>query len=85
MQIIPISTKELRTKFPSIKKDLSKGIHFILIYRSKPLATLVPFHQTNNAIKWPLDKIIGGFQLQKKIKEKLTPEFLNKIAEKMYE
>lgn len=85
MQILPISTKELRTKFPSIKKDLEKGIHFILIYRSKPLATLVPFSNNKDATKWPLDKILGGFQLQKKIKEKLTPEFLNKLSGKMYE
>ncbi|MBI2641645.1 hypothetical protein HYW87_03570 [Candidatus Roizmanbacteria bacterium] len=68
MQIIHISTKELRTKFPSIKKDLSRGIHFILIYRSKPLATIVPFESKNKKTKWPIDKIVGGFSFQKKIK-----------------
>ncbi len=85
MQIISISTKELRTKFPSIKKDLSKGIHFVLIYRSKPLATLVPFENRSQKVKWPIEKIAGGFSFQKKIKKKITPEFINKITENMYE
>ncbi len=85
MQIVSISTKELRTKFPSIKKDLTRGIHFVLIYRSKPLATLVPFQDKSQKVKWPLEKIVGGFKLQEKIKKKITPEFINKIAEGMYE
>lgn len=85
MQVQTISTKELRTKFPSIKKDLSKGVHFVLIHRSKPLTTINPYQNSKERVKWPLEKILGGFQLQKKIKQKITPEFINKLAEDMYE
>lgn len=37
-----ISVKELRMNFPKIKKELDKGVRFVVIYRSKPLAELTP-------------------------------------------
>lgn len=37
-----ISVKELRMNFPKIKKELDKGVKFVVIYRSKPLANLTP-------------------------------------------
>lgn len=42
MQTQTISVKELRTKFPKIKKALEKGVGYTLIYRSKPLAEIKP-------------------------------------------
>jgi len=84
MQILPISTKELRLKFPEIKDKLSKGIRFMLIYRSKPLAMIEPYQWGKKQVEWPLDKIVGGFHFQKKIKKKITPEFIEKIIEEKY-
>ena len=37
-----INTKELLTKFPSVKTQLQKGVSFMLYYRSKPLAEITP-------------------------------------------
>lgn len=37
-----ISVKELRMNFPKIRKELAKGVHFTIIYRSKPIAQLLP-------------------------------------------
>ncbi len=37
-----ISVKELRMNFPKIKKELDRGVNFVVIYRSKPLANLTP-------------------------------------------
>jgi|GEM_PF-1102103 len=37
-----ISVKELRMKFPSIRKKLLRGEGFTIIYRSKPIAQLTP-------------------------------------------
>lgn len=37
-----ISVKELRMNFPAIRKKLEKGERFTIIYRSKPLAELMP-------------------------------------------
>lgn len=37
-----ISVKELRMNFPAIRKKLEQGEGFTVIYRSKPLAQLLP-------------------------------------------
>jgi antitoxin (DNA-binding transcriptional repressor) of toxin-antitoxin stability system len=37
-----ISTKELRTSLPSIRKRLAKGEEFYLIHQSKPVARIIP-------------------------------------------
>ena len=37
-----ISVKELRQNFPSVRAQLKKGEKFIVIYQSKPIATLEP-------------------------------------------
>ncbi len=37
-----ISTKELRTSLPAIRKQLARGQEFFLIFQSKPIARLVP-------------------------------------------
>ncbi len=64
MQIQPISVKELRQNFPEIKSQLDRGHKFLIIHRSKPLATLIPYHQTQENIVWPIDKIVGGFRIR---------------------
>lgn len=37
-----ISTKELRTSLPAIRKQLARGQEFFLIYQSKPVAKISP-------------------------------------------
>jgi len=44
-----ISTKELRTSLPSIRKRLAKGEEFFLIFQSKPIAKLTPVSKFEEA------------------------------------
>ncbi|MBA3551225.1 hypothetical protein H0W32_03400 [Patescibacteria group bacterium] len=85
MNTLTISAKELRLNFSEVMEQLKKGIPFTLIYRSQPVAYITPYEQHVSQEKWPLDEIIGGFHLPKKIAKKLTPEFLDELAEERYE
>jgi hypothetical protein len=38
-----ISMKQLRENFEPIRKKIEKGQPFLLLYRSKPLATITPY------------------------------------------
>lgn len=38
-----ISSKDLRLKFPWVQEQLSQGVQFIVICRSKPVGILEPF------------------------------------------
>lgn len=40
-----ISTKELRTKFPAIRREIEKGTHFILLHRSRPIGEFLPLKE----------------------------------------
>lgn len=42
MQTQTISVKELRTNFPKIIRALGRGMDYMLIYRSKPIAHIQP-------------------------------------------
>lgn len=37
-----ISTKELRTSLPTIRRHLARGQEYFLIFQSKPIAKLIP-------------------------------------------
>ena len=37
-----LSVKELRTMLPAVRSELKKGQTFLIIYKSKPIATLKP-------------------------------------------
>lgn len=39
-----ISVKELRQKFPFVRSELSKGVSFLVIHKSRPIATLKPIN-----------------------------------------
>lgn len=41
-QMKTVSVRELRERFPRIRKEMSEGTSFILIYRSKPIGELRP-------------------------------------------
>lgn len=38
-----VSVKELRTNFPAVRRELARGVTFEIIYRSRPIARLVPW------------------------------------------
>ena len=42
MNLQPISVKDLRENFPRVRKELSSGLSYLLIYRSKPIAEIRP-------------------------------------------
>jgi len=48
MNMITISTKELRLNMPKIRRGLSGGRKYLLIHRSKPVAEISPLQ------KWPV-------------------------------
>ena len=64
-----ISTKELRTDLPSIRKQLAKGQEFFLIHQSKPIAKLTPVdgleEATDEEIEQSAIKDMGGDFLTK--------------------
>ncbi|MBI3442414.1 MAG: hypothetical protein HY007_01470 [Candidatus Sungbacteria bacterium] len=37
-----ISVKELRTRFPAIRREIEQGTRFILLHRSRPVGELGP-------------------------------------------
>lgn len=41
-----IGIKELQTKTKKIREDVKKGIHFIVVWRSKPIFEIRPFEET---------------------------------------
>ena len=45
MALHAISVKELRQKFPFVQSELSKGESFLLICKSKPIATITPVNE----------------------------------------
>ena len=51
-----ISTKELRTSLPSIRKSLAKGEEFFLIFQSKPIAKLSPLCEFDEASDTDIEK-----------------------------
>jgi hypothetical protein len=44
-----ISMKQLREKFNPVRKGLGKGEEYLLLYRSKPLAMLIPYQNSNSS------------------------------------
>ena len=41
-----LSIKELRTRFPEIRREIEKGTRFILLHRSRPIGELRPIKKT---------------------------------------
>lgn len=83
-----ISVKELRQKFPEVRKRLEKGQSFIIVHRSKELADLVPrvsrlFGRKKTGLK--MADLAGSLHISKNIGKKLTADYINEISEEMYE
>lgn len=82
MKIQSISTKELREQLPRVRAGLERGEEYLLIYRSKPIARLEPFHQKRRVG----ERIRGGgLKLQAESRQRLTPDYLKQIASRKYE
>ncbi len=69
-----ISMKQLREHFAPIKKGLRRGDSYLLMYRSKPLATLIPYKE-----KSPYKQSV--FNLQTKFTPNSVASTPNLIAE----
>lgn len=44
-----INIKEVRQHFGKVRAGLNNGIHYIVIYRSQPIAELRPLKKTNES------------------------------------
>ncbi len=81
MTMQTISTKELRNELPRIRAGLAKGSHYTVIYRSKPIARLEPIIQQSIVGA----RVKGGtLRLQSQTAQRLTPEYLNELADQKY-
>ena len=86
MNINIISVKELRENFPVIRKGLKEKRVYLLVYRSKPLAKLLPFdfeeesESVQGKPEFSVKKLAGGLKLGKD----LTPKKINKLLQEKY-
>lgn len=77
-----ISTKQLRTDLPAIRAGLARGNHYSIIYRSKVIGTLSPATDT---LPTKITLPGGTLRLTELAGRPLTPEYLNELAESMYD
>ena len=82
MSVQSISTKELREHFPAVRAGLARGDEYLLIHRSQPIARLEPIKQAPGS---GLRVRGGSLRLQANLKQQLTPEYLNRLADRRYE
>jgi len=58
-----ISVKQLREKFPFVRSELEKGVSFLVIHKSKPIAELRPVNGKNGDLKIDYEKdVIEDFE-----------------------
>lgn len=87
MQTQPISMKQLRENFSYVKAQLEDGQSFTLIYRSQPIADIVPASWNQPTEQKPIKKRFNvrkhfkSIDIQKHVKKKLTPGYMNKLLE----
>ena len=76
-----INVHDAKTNFSKLLDRAANGERIIIGKAGKPVARLEPI-----SIVTKSRKIVGGgFRLQEKAGQPLTPEYLNKIAESKYE
>ena len=75
-----INVHEAKTNFSKLLERVANGEHIIIGKCGKPIARLEPLSITAGSRK----VIGGGFRLQEKADQKLTPEYLNKLTESKY-
>jgi len=85
-----ISVTELREDFNRLKEGIEKGLSYILIYRSRPLAEIKPIEKAEESEEEKKEriqrniqkakKLAGGFKLGKG----LSPKEMNKLYDQSY-
>jgi len=75
-----INIHEAKTNFSKLLERVANGERIIIGKGGKPIARLEPLSITAGSRK----VIGGGFRLQEKADQKLTPEYLNKLTEGKY-
>ena len=88
MMIKTITTKELRNSLPQIKQAVDHGQSFVLIYRSKPFAQLLPLpRQTTNQGQTINIASLPAFGMWKKRIKRAggTKAFLDKLRQQAWQ
>ena len=76
-----VNVHEAKTNFSKLLDRAAHGERIIIGKAGKPIARLEPISLVAGA-----NKVVGGgFRLQEKVNQPLTPEYLNKLAERKYE
>ncbi len=76
-----INVHEAKTHFSKLLERAAHGERIIIGKAGKPIARLEPLSITAGS-----NKVIGGgFRLQERVHQPLTPEYLNKLANSKYE
>lgn len=76
-----INVHEAKTNFSKLLDRVSHGERIVIGKAGRPIARLEPMSVTNGSHK----VVGGGFRLQEKVGQSLTPEYLNKLAESKYD
>lgn len=88
MTIKTITTKELRTNLPKIKNEVDHGQAFVLIYRSRPFAQLLPLPHPTKSASGAVDiSTLPAFGLWKKRIKRAggTTAFLHKLRQQAWQ
>ena len=75
-----VNVHDAKTNFSKLLDRVSHGERIIIGKAGKPIARLEPMSVTAGTKK----VVGGGFRLQEKTSQPLTPEYLNKIAESKF-
>jgi prevent-host-death family protein len=76
-----INVHEAKTNFSKLLDRAAHGERIIIGKAGKPIARLEPMSVTAGS-----NQVVGGgFRLQEKVDQPLTPEYLNKLAKSKYE
>lgn len=76
-----INVHDAKTNLSKLLERASRGERIIIGKAGKPIARLEPISVTAGSRK----VIGGGFRLQEKVGQPLTPEYLNKLAKSKYD
>lgn len=76
-----VNVHEAKTNFSKLLERAAHGERIIIGRAGKPIARLEPMSVTAGSRK----VVGGGFRLQEKASQPLTPEYLNKLAENKYD
>ena len=76
-----VNVHDAKTNLSKLLDRAAHGERIIIGKAGKPIARLEPMSVTAGSQK----VVGGGFRLQEKVNQPLTPEYLNKIAESKFD